>query len=106
MDRRILELALETLEKQKADVEKEIAELRGGNHRSQQVVGKKRAHKSKSATMLTYWERKRAESSSTGTSAKAASKRRPKSPAERKALSKKMKAVWAKRKAESAQRAK
>ncbi len=106
MDRRILELALETLEKQKADVEKEIAELRAGSHRRQKVFGKRGAQKSKSAAMLAYWERKRAGSSSTVRSAKAESKRRPKSPAERKAMSKKMKVVWAKRKAESAQKAK
>ena len=118
MDRnRVLELALEALEKQRADVEAAIAEveeLQGGIPRRivrrpelpTLVVVKRRSQtaaerKSQSERMKAYWARKRAESaklSAAQAPETATKKRKPKTAAHRRAQSKAMKAYWAKRK--------
>jgi predicted nucleic acid-binding Zn-ribbon protein len=115
MDRtRILELALEALEKQRTDVEAaitEIRELRDGNKRKiagkpdmSAIVALKRRSKTKAERkaqakrMREYWAAKKLQAAKVSP---AGAKRRPKSAAEKKALSLKMKQVWAKRKAEA-----
>jgi hypothetical protein len=71
MDRRVAELALEALEKRKAQVEAEIAELRkAGKTRSLAVAAGRR--------------------------------RRPRTAAQKKAQSERMKAIWARRRKEAA----
>jgi len=74
MDKRILELALETLEKQKAAIDAEIADIRS------RISGAGRSGTAQAA-------------------APAASSPRTMSAAQRKAVSKRMKAYWGKRKA-------
>lgn len=81
MDKRILELALETLVSRRNAIEAEIAEIRA------ELEGRP---------------------PSVGPSSKAASvtrRRRPRTAAERKAQSQRMKAYWAKRRAEAAKKA-
>ena len=120
MDRnRILELALEGLQKQKADIEQEIemvrAELRG---RAPAVPsrfvpaarsGKRRSRtpaerKAQAERMRKYWAAKRAKVAKVATAPKTspaagAKKRRAKTAAEKRALSLKMKEIWKKRRA-------
>jgi uncharacterized protein (UPF0335 family) len=121
MDRnRILELAVETLEKRKAGINAEIetlrAELKGTGfgtarkvnpaaastrRRRLQTRAERKAH---SEGMKAYWAAKRAKeakASAAKKSSAASGKRRAKSAAEKKALSLKMKQVWEKRKAEA-----
>jgi hypothetical protein len=122
MDRnRILELAVETLEKQKAGIDAEIetirAELRGrGSGTARKVkpaaastrrrrLRTRAERKAHSKRMKKYWAAKRAKMvkvSAAKKSSPASKKRRAKIAAEKKALSLKMKQVWAKRKAEDA----
>jgi hypothetical protein len=73
MDRRIIELAIETLEKQKAAIEAEITELKSSGN-------KKRGHAGASIKI-------------------AGPKTRQWSAAAKRAISERMKASWAKRKA-------
>jgi hypothetical protein len=80
-DRRILELALESLERQKAEVEAAIREL---------------IHLRGSKGVIRSSEHPRRQRSKGDTKT-----RRPKTEAEKKALSQIMKAVWARRKAEN-----
>ncbi len=82
--KRILELALEALEKQKIQVEAEIEALRAEMHGSGRVTSTR-------TTALT---------------ASPSGKRRTRTPAERKAQSKRMKAYWAAKKAAEAAKAK
>jgi hypothetical protein len=81
---RILELALEALEKRKTQVETEIEALRAEMRGSGGVVSTRKA----------------------GPIARPKGKRRAKTPAERKAQSKRMKAYWAAKKAAVAAKAK
>lgn len=76
-DKRILELAVETLENHKAEVELEIEAMRSI------LNAATTAHKSETATLVT-------------------SKRRPRTAEEKKAQSRRMKKIWAKRKAAAA----
>jgi hypothetical protein len=120
MDRnRIRELALQTLEKQKADIDAAIAEVRefqDGNKRITSgnrdipaaVAAKRRSRTSaeralQAKRMREYWAAKRGEAAKIATapktSAATGSKRRAKTEAEKKALSEKMKAAWKRRKA-------
>jgi hypothetical protein len=123
MDRnRILQLAVEALERQKAGIDAEIeacrAELEGTGsgtpkkaepvvvpigRRGAQTLAARRAQ---SERMRQYWAAKRAQTSATKKTSPASAKGRPKSAAEKKALSLKMKQVWAKKKAEAAKNAK
>jgi len=82
--KRILELALETLEKQTTQVEAEIEALRG------EMRGRGRATSTRKAE----------------TAASPSGRRRTRTPAERKAQSKRMKAYWAAKKAAAAAKAK
>ena len=82
--KRILELALEALEKQKTQVETEIEALRG------EMRGSVRATSTRKVPPTARPKRKR----------------RAKTPAERKAQSKRMKAYWAAKKASMAAKAK
>jgi hypothetical protein len=115
MDRnRILELALETLENQKAEIIAEIERIRAGSRgRGLAVAGKTKAgtaRKEKSRTpaqrraqsqrMKKYWAAKRAKAAK-GKTPTAKAKVRTKTDAEKRALSLKMKEVWRKRKAEA-----
>jgi hypothetical protein len=113
--KRILQLAVEALEIQKAGIDAEIESLRselggtgaGITMEAEPVVipiGKKPArmlaeNRAQSERMKRYWAAKRAQTSPAGV------KGRPKSAAEKKALSLKMKQVWAKRRAEAAKKA-
>lgn len=107
MDKRIIELALETLERRKAAIVTEIAELesqmRGQPKRTPEKPAA--AHQSQSERMKAYWTRKRAEAtklSAVQMPAPATRKRRPMTAAEKKALGKRMKAYWANRRAQAA----
>jgi len=117
---RILELAVETLEKRKAGINAEIetirAELQGRGFRTArkmipaaastkrrrlQTRAERKAH---SEGMKAHWADKKtrpAKASATKKLPAASGKRRAKSAAEKKALSLKMKQVWEKRKAEA-----
>jgi hypothetical protein len=120
MDRnRILELALEGLEKEKAKIDQEIAMVRsempgkGSTARETESAasagtqrGRKRTaaeRKAHSEAMRKYWaaKREKAEKVTTApkTSPAASPKRRAKTAAEKKALSLKLKEIWKKRKA-------
>jgi uncharacterized protein (UPF0335 family) len=117
MDRnRILELAVETLEKQKAGIDAEIETVRAelkGTGSAFVPIGRRRPRsqverKSQSKRMKQYWAAKRAKAAKPSTMKKlppAIVKRRAKSAAEKKALSLKMKQVWEKKKAEAAKKA-
>ena len=122
MDRnRILELAVETLEKQKAGIDAEIETVRAelkeiGSGTARKVkpaaanTRRKRLRtraerKAHSEGMKAYWAAKRAKAAKPSAAKKSSltsAKRRAKSAAEKKALSLKMKQVWRKRKAEAA----
>jgi uncharacterized protein (UPF0335 family) len=116
MDRnRIFELAVETLEKQKAGIDAEIetirAELKASGSRTARKagsavvsIGRRRSRKpaerkSQSQRMKRYWA---AKASAAKKSFPASVKRRAKSAAEKRALSLKMKQVWEKRRVEAA----
>jgi nucleoid-associated protein YgaU len=127
MDRnRILELALEGLQKQKAGIDQEIemiqAELsgRGSTVREKPFVpavgtarGRLRTpaeRKAQGERMRQYWAAKRAKAAKVTTAPKtspaAGPKRRMKTAAEKKALSLKMREIWKKRRAATAKSAK
>jgi hypothetical protein len=105
---RILELALESLEKQKAGIEAEIeaiqADLRGkgaaGFGRGRRRTASER--KSHSEAMRAYWAAKK----SNAAKVTSAPKRKAKTAAEKKAISLKMKEAWKKRKAAAAKKSK
>jgi peptidoglycan hydrolase CwlO-like protein len=78
--KRILELALEALEKRKTQVEAEVKALRAEMRGSGKATSTRKA----------------------GPTASASGRRRAKTPAERKAQSKRMKAYWAAKKAAAA----
>jgi hypothetical protein len=125
MDRkRILELALETLEARRTEIERAIAEIRefqDGKKRvfvrnpeiSTLVVVKRRSRtaaerKALSRRMKEIWAARKLQAAKPSVSAKTApgiAKHKPKSAAEKRALSLKMKQVWAKKKAEAAKKA-
>ena len=121
--KRLLELALQTLERQKAEVAAEIesiqAELNGAGFSPAMkvkpvapTVRKRRSRtraerKALSRRMKEIWAAKKLQAAKSVVAAKAVpakAKGRPKSAAEKKALSLKMKQVWAKRKAEAAKK--
>ena len=123
MDRnRILELAIEALEKQKAGIDEEIvaiqAELKGTGAAIRQTTspvtrrGRTRTaaeRKAQAQRMREYWAEKRAlaaKSRVAMNTSPVSGKGRRKSTAEKKALSLKMKQVWARRRAEGAKKAK
>ncbi len=116
MDRnRILTLALENLEKQRADFEAAIEQIRMLRGEIGQVVTRKREtpilvsvkrrsktraeRKAQSVRMKAYWAARRAQDAE---AASRPSKRRPKTDEEKRVLSLKMKQAWARRKAEAA----
>lgn len=119
---RTLELALETLEKRRAEVEAEIEEVRelmGGIPRQTitkpvtptLVVVKRRSktaaeRTAQSEAMKKYWAAKKTQVKvSTSTQPiPARAKRRPKTAAEKKVLSLKMKEAWARRRAAAAKK--
>jgi len=111
--KRILELALETMENQRAEAEAAIEELKGGIRRGivkkpgtpTPVMAKRRSRtaakrKPQSLRMKRIWAEKKA--ARAAKDKKKIPKRRPKTVAEKRALSLKMKQAWAKRKAEAA----
>jgi len=116
--KRLLELALETLEKKRADVERaieEILEFQNGKKRvfsrkrdiSSLVVVKRRSktlteRKALSRKLKMIWKAKKLQAAKT---APAKAKGRRKTAAEKKALSLKMKMVWAKKRAVAAKKA-
>jgi hypothetical protein len=119
---RILELALQMLEKQKAGIEAELEMIRseltgkGSTIREKKAAtpagtqrGRRRTpaeRKAHSEAMRKYWAAKRGKAAKVAaapkTSPAAGPKRKAKTAAEKKALSLKMKQVWAKRRAEAA----
>ncbi len=105
MDNRIIELAIEALEKRKAAVETEIAGLISAMSKQRErvaVTAKAGPRRSQSERMKAYWARKRAEKAMASQPVKARGALRksgPQSAAARKASSERMKAYWAKRKA-------
>ena len=125
MDRnRILELAIETLEKQKAVIDADIESIRAelkeagsGTARKEKPFAastrrrrsrKPAEHKSQSQRMKNYWAAKKLQAAKPSLPAKtspASVKGKPMSAARKKALSLKMKAVWAKKRAEAAKKA-
>ncbi len=117
MDTRILELALEALQVQKAKLEAEIEqvrrELRQGPRANQTGAAPKRAirrrrrsaaeRKAQSERMRAYWANKKQGAGKTVASASTARARKKAgnmSAAARKAVSERMKAYWAKRRKE------
>ncbi len=115
--KRILELALETLETKRAELEAAIEELRGGIRGGitkrpgtpSPAMAKRRSRtaaerKAQSLRMKRIWAEKRA--AKAAKDKKRTAKRRPKTVAEKKALSLKMKQAWAKRKADAAKKEK
>lgn len=115
MDKRILELAVEALEGQKARLETEIEairmQLKGGLARpatTAPAAGKRRSRtaaerKAQSERMKAYWASRKSRAAKTKTTAKRAASRSrfgPKTAAARKAQSERMKAYWAKRRKE------
>jgi hypothetical protein len=114
MNSRVLELAIEALEGQRAEIELEIQALqimiKEGTTPQAVAAGGKRPgrtaaqRKAQSERMRKYWQRKRASKASVKAPAK--SKSGPQSAAARKAISERMKAYWAKRKADAAKKAK
>ena len=120
MDRnRILELALEELEKQRKEVEASIAEIRelqGGRQRittenpaeSARVVVKRRSRtpaqrRAQAMRMKEYWAQKRG-SAKVSTGVRKPAKTRTKTAAQKRALSLKMREVWKRRKAAAAKK--
>jgi hypothetical protein len=114
MDRnRVLELALEGLEKEKAEIEQEIAmiqaEMRGVGSIVQQaadvpatVAGRRRSRtpaerEAQGERMRQYWATRKGKTEKVTDAA--GPKRRAKTAAEKKAISLKMKEAWKKRKA-------
>jgi len=122
MEKRILELALEALEKQRTDVEAAIAEIRelqDGKRRiitrkpgmPALVVGKRRSRtpaerRAQAKRMREYWAKRKAGVAKVSAASRrlpaASAKRRAKTAAEKKALSLKMREIWKKRKAAAA----
>jgi hypothetical protein len=114
MDKRILELALEALQVQKAKIDSEIElvrkELRLGTKTSQPPAAPKRARgrrqrtkaerQAQSARMKAYWAGRKKGQGKTAGAAPAAKKTRTVSAAARKAASERMKAYWAKKRKE------
>lgn len=123
---RILELAIESLERQKAKIDTEIENLRSEikgrkttpiKKRTSAKPAKKRGksaaeRKALSEKMKKVWAARKSQKAKTKAvtkkpaKTKAGTKVRRKTAAEKKALSLKMKEVWKKRKAEAAQKAK
>ena len=112
MNSRVLELAIEALEGQRAEIELEIQALQimikeettpqpvsSGGKRSGRTAEQRKAQ---SERMRKYWQQRRA--SKTSVKASARSKSGPQSAAARKAISVRMKAYWAKRKADAAKK--
>jgi len=114
--KKLLELVVETLEKQKAAIEADIdsirAELKGAVSRAARTVKpvaatapKRRSktlaeRKALSRKLKLIWAAKKLQAAKS-----ARAKGRPKTAAEKKALSLKMKAVWTKKRAVAAKRA-
>jgi len=113
---RILELAIESLERQKAKIDTEIENLRSEIKGLKTTPIKKKTsvkpsnkggksaaeRKAQSEKMKKVWAAKKSKKAKTKSGAKV----RHKTAAEKKALSLKMKEVWKKRKAEAAKKAK
>ena len=120
--KKILEFALETLEKQKAGIDAEIEAIRAelnsaGPKPSGKVrpiakaISKRRLktqaeRKALSRKMKEIWAAKRLQGAKPSIAAKvlARARRRPKTKAEKKRLSLKMKRVWSRKKAEAAKK--
>jgi hypothetical protein len=115
MDARIIELAIEALQRRRSGVEAEIemieGELRGRTAKpAAPVAGKRRPktaaqRKAQAERMRAYWAARKGRATNTRTARKTAPakpKMGPQSAAARKAQSERMKAYWAKRKAEAA----
>jgi hypothetical protein len=98
MNAKIIQLALEALENKKTEIEKEIAEIQAELRVTRQTAPQ--ARQSRSEKMKAYWAAKRAGSAKIA-EPRATRKRRKMTAAEKAALSKKLKAAWAKRKAEA-----
>jgi hypothetical protein len=123
--KQLLELALETLEKQKAEIDSEIAEVQELLDGKPRVTARKREiptlvvvkrrsktlaeRKAQAIRMKRYWAAKRAKKAKPVAQSKAiaaSAKIRSMTVAQKKALSLKMKEAWKKRKAAAAQNAK
>ena len=96
----VLELAIESLERRKAEIDAEIAELQaqikgGAPAAGRSMTAAQRAAQSR--RMKAIWKQRKARAAKPVK--KAASGKQPWSAAARKAVSERMKAVWAKRKA-------
>jgi hypothetical protein len=113
MDKRILELALETLEKNRAQLQAEIDAIRSGLKGAfkPEAVAAQRGAKSaaerraQSLRMKAYWAAKRSPATKVqpaGEASSAKPKMGPQSAAAKKAQSLRMKAFWKKKKAEAA----
>jgi hypothetical protein len=126
---RIIELAIEALEKRRIAIDTEIEELRSqlrdrvptetamkavaeiaaGAPRRGRRTRTAAEKKAQSERMKAYWTNRKARETRAAAAKKSAAMeyvRGPKSAAARKALSEKMKQVWAKRKAEAAKKSK
>ena len=100
MNSNILELAIEALQNRKTQIEKEIEELRAELSGARPKA--ERSGTTQSERMTAYWAARRAAAGKTASNKiKAAAKpgRRKKTAAEKKAISEKLKAAWARRKA-------
>jgi hypothetical protein len=102
MRTRLLELALETLETKKADIEREIAAIQAqlksaipGHPVTETGLRTEAQRKRLSRAMKAAWKRRRA-----ATTKSPVAKKGPWSDAARKAVSERMKAYWAKRRAQ------
>jgi hypothetical protein len=100
MKEKILQLALEALEYKKTEIEKEIIEIQAELKGTKSSAPKTK--QSQSEKMKAYWAAKITGSAKTAKPvSKLAGKRRRMTAAEKEALSKKLKAAWAKRKAKA-----
>jgi hypothetical protein len=101
MKSEIYQLALETLNARKAEIEKQIAEIQielKGTHSKSAL----QSEQSQSERMKAYWAAKRADNlKSDRVPIDAKAGRRKKTAAEKKAMSEKMRAVWAKKRAQA-----
>ncbi len=112
-NKKVLELALESLERQRLQIEADIEALRAGLRgrskvdKAESTPPARRRRRGRSAAqrralslrMKAYWAERRAQSKEVKRLGAGSRKRRPKTAAEKKALSIKMKEAWARRKA-------
>jgi hypothetical protein len=97
MNSKVLELAIQALESQKAKIDQEIAELQSELKGTRSPAAQ--SGMTQSERMKAYWAAKRAAKSGSARISSHKNVQRRRTAAEKKAMSEKMRAVWAKRRA-------